>query len=146
MRITGCSNGVLTYHLNILDNSGRLKINRVNKRVTRYYHHDIPDSESRILGVLRQKTTRDIFIYILDNGPCSFNSLAASTNKVQSTISWHLTRLKEIHLIKTKKQEDLNIYEIAMDKSYLQDLLWKYKDTLVQEDMVENYIEMMDEF
>jgi len=146
MRLTGCSNGVLTYHLNKLDNSGRLKINRVNKRVTRYYHRQISDSESQILGVLRQKTTRNIFFYILDNGPCNFNSLVESVDKVQSTVSWHINRLKETNLIKTKKQQDFNIYEIAMDKSYLEDLLCKYKDTLLQDDMVENYLEMMDEF
>lgn len=146
MRVTGCSNGVLTYHLNKLENSGRLRINRVNKRVTRYYHRQISDSESQILGVLRQKTTRNIFLYILDNGPCNFNSLLTSVNKVQSTVSWHLNRLKEINLIKTKKQEDFNIYEIAMDKSYLEDLLFKYKETLLQDYMVENYLEMMDEF
>lgn len=146
MRLTGCSNGVLTYHLNILNNSGKLKINRVNNRVTRYYHHEISELESRILGILRQKSTRNILIYILTHNQCNFNSLVEFTKKVPSTVSWHLTRLKETNLIKMKKQEDCNIYEIAIDKSYLQNLLHKYKDTLLHEDMVENYVDMMEEF
>ena len=35
LRITGLTNGVLSYHLNLLNNSGKVKINRVNDRVTR---------------------------------------------------------------------------------------------------------------
>ena len=37
LRITGLTNGVLSYHLNLLHNSGKVRINRVNDRVTRYF-------------------------------------------------------------------------------------------------------------
>jgi hypothetical protein len=36
LRMTGLSNGVLSYHLRSLDNSGKILVNRVNNRVTRY--------------------------------------------------------------------------------------------------------------
>ncbi len=36
-RITDISNGVLSYHLNLLANSGKIRVNRVNNRVTRYF-------------------------------------------------------------------------------------------------------------
>ena len=32
LRMTGLSNGVLSYHLRLLDNSGKIRVNRVNKR------------------------------------------------------------------------------------------------------------------
>ena len=31
LRMTGLSNGVLSYHLRSLDNSGKIRVNRVNK-------------------------------------------------------------------------------------------------------------------
>ncbi len=46
LRITGVSNRVLSYHLNLLDNSGRVRVNRVNNRVTRYFSHDVSSVES----------------------------------------------------------------------------------------------------
>ncbi|HET7643050.1 MAG TPA: hypothetical protein VFK40_06050 [Nitrososphaeraceae archaeon] len=41
LRVTGLSNGVLSYHLNLLDNSGRVQVHRVNNRVTRYFSHGV---------------------------------------------------------------------------------------------------------
>ena len=67
MRLTGLSNGVLTYHLNKLDHSGIVKIDRINNRVTRYYSSDISDEESKILAILRQKSTRSVLLFISDH-------------------------------------------------------------------------------
>ena len=39
LRMTGLSNGVLSYHLRFLDNTGRIRVNRVNNRVTRYFSY-----------------------------------------------------------------------------------------------------------
>ena len=36
-RMTGLSNGVLFYHLRCLDNFGRIRVNRVNNRVTKIF-------------------------------------------------------------------------------------------------------------
>ena len=51
LRITGLSNGVLSYHPNLLDNSGRVQILRVNNRVTRYFSHDVSSVESNLIGL-----------------------------------------------------------------------------------------------
>jgi predicted transcriptional regulator len=70
LRITGVSNGVLSYHLNILDNSGRVRVHRVNNRVTRYFSHDVSIVESNVIGLLRQNTARKIILYILESVTC----------------------------------------------------------------------------
>ena len=72
LRMTGLSNGVLSYHLRSLDNSGKILANRVNNRVTRYFSYDVSTHESHIIGLLRQETTRKIILYILENGMCGF--------------------------------------------------------------------------
>ena len=69
LRVTELSNGVLSYHLRFLDNTGKIRVNRVNNRVTRYFYYDISSHESRVVGLLRQETTLKIIIYLLEHGP-----------------------------------------------------------------------------
>ena len=102
LRMTGLSNGVLSYHLRLLDNSGRIRINRVNNRVTRYFSYDVSTHESYVIGLLRQETTRKIILYILEKGACGFHDIMIHTKKVPSTISWHLTRLKAANIVKVQ--------------------------------------------
>ena len=145
LRVTGVSNGVLSYHLNLLDNSGKIRVHRVNNRVTRYFSHDVSGLESNIIGLLRQRTTRKIIIYLLESGPCIFNDIVTHTKKVPSTISWHLSRLKDGNIITVHKQNELNYYEIKIDKFSLYNLLNKYKSSFT-ENIVDDYVDMINEF
>ena len=145
LRITGISNGVLSYHLNLLDNSGKIRVNRLNNRVTRYFSYDVSSHESYVIGLLRQETTRKIIMYILENGTCRFNDIMIHTEKVPSTISWHIGRLKAANIIMVLKQKESTYYEIGMDRSILQDLLSKYK-TDFTEKIVDDYVDMVNEF
>ncbi|MGZ5510693.1 MAG: hypothetical protein ACXWFC_09495, partial [Nitrososphaeraceae archaeon] len=45
LRMTGVSNGVLSYHLHFLDITGKVRVTRVNNKVTRYFSHDISKEE-----------------------------------------------------------------------------------------------------
>lgn len=67
------------------------------------------------------------------------------TNKVPSTVSWHLAKLKDANLIKIYKQQDCNLYEIFIDKRVLYNTLSKYKASF-NDVVIENYIEMLEEF
>ena len=145
LRMTGLSNGVLSYHLRSLDNSGKIQVNRVNNRVTRYFSYDVSTHESHIIGLLRQETTRKIILYILEKGTCGFHDIMIHTKKVSSTISWHMTRLKAPNIVKVRRQNEFNYYEIGMDRLILQDLLSKYT-TSFTEKIVDNYVDMINEF
>ena len=145
LRITGVSNGVLSYHLNLLDNLGKVQVHRVNNRVTRYFSHDVSTVESNVIGLLRQTTTRKIILYILESGPCGFNDIVTYTKKVPSTVSWHLSRLRDANIIKVRKQYDLNYYEIKINKLTLQNLLNKYNSSFIEQ-IVDNYTNMINEF
>jgi predicted transcriptional regulator len=145
LRMTGLSNGVLSYHLRYLDNSGKIRVNRVNNRVTRYFSYDVSTHESYVIGLLRQETTRKIIIYILEKGACGFNEILLHTRKVPSTISWHLTRLKAANIVKVRKRNEFNYYEIGMDRLILQDLLSKYTRSFTEK-IVEEYVDMINEF
>jgi predicted transcriptional regulator len=145
LRMIGVSNGVLSYHLRFLDNTGRIRVNRVNKRVTRYFSYDVSAHESYVIGLLRQETTRKIIIYILENGSCGYHNIMRHTGKVASTISWHMARLKAANIIKVHKQNEYTYCEIGMDRLILQELLSKYK-TDFTEKVIDNYVDMINEF
>jgi predicted transcriptional regulator len=145
LRITGVSNGVLSYHLNLLDNSGKIRVNRLNNRVTRYFSYDVSLHETYVIGLLRQETSRKIIMYILEKGTCGFNEIIIHTRKVPSTISWHMARLKAANIVKVRKQYEFNYYEIGMDRLILQDLLSKYKSSFTEK-IVDDYIDMINEF
>jgi predicted transcriptional regulator len=145
LRITGISNGVLSYHLNLLDNSGKIHVNRLNNRVTRYFSYDVSLHETYVIGLLRQETSRKIIMYILEKETCGFNDIIIHTRKVPSTISWHMARLKAANIVKVRKQYEFNYYEIGMDRLILQDLLSKYKSSFTEK-IVDDYIDMINEF
>ena len=145
LRITGISNGVLSYHLNLLENSGKIRVNRVNNRVTRYFSYDVSPHEKYVIGLLRQETSRKIIMYVLEKGTCGFNDIIIHTKKVPSTISWHLARLKAANIVKVRKQYEFNYYEIGMDRLILENLLSKYKSSFTEK-IVNDYIDMINEF
>jgi predicted transcriptional regulator len=145
LRMTGLSNGVLSYHLRFLDNTGKIRVNRVNNRVTRYFSYEVSIQESSVIGLLRQETTRKIIMYILENGSCGYHNIMIHTGKVASTISWHMARLKAANIIKVRKQNEYTYCEIGMDRLILQELLSKYKSSFTEK-IVDNYVDMINEF
>ena len=145
LRMIGVSNGVLSYHLRFLDNTGRIRVNRVNNRVTRYFSYEVSTHESYVIGLLRQETTRKIIMYILEKETCGFREIVLHTRKVASTISWHMARLKAANIIKVRKQNEYIYYEIGMDRLILQELLSKYKNSFTEK-VIDNYVDMINEF
>ncbi|HYZ95643.1 MAG TPA: ArsR family transcriptional regulator [Nitrososphaeraceae archaeon] len=130
LRITGVSNGSLSYNLNLLNNSGVVRVNKVNDRVTRFFSRDVSTLEYNVIGLLRQNTTRKIIVYMLKYGPCYFNDIVNYTHKAPSTISWHLSRLKDSKIIQGQQKNKHNYYDIKIDKFRLEKIINKYKSSL----------------
>jgi predicted transcriptional regulator len=130
LRTAKMSNGVLSYHLTILNNSRKIRVNKINNRVTRYFSRDISPLESNLIGLLRQSTTRKIIVYILEHEPCTFNDIVNHTKKVPSTVSWHLTKIKDANIVKVKQNQHTYYYDIKLDKFRFKKLLIKYKNSL----------------
>ena len=65
-RATGFANGVLAYHLNILEKSRRIKVIRCRiRKSTRYYPLNTTAKESRLMEYVRRTTTRKIILCLL---------------------------------------------------------------------------------
>ncbi len=102
-RATGFANGVLAYHLNILEKSKRIKVIRYHiRKSTRYYPLNTTAKESRLMEYLRRTTTRKILLFLLTHDQCTFDDIMQHTKKVRSTISWHLSWLRKAGIISVR--------------------------------------------
>jgi len=141
LRSLGTVNGILSYHLYMLENEEAIRVEKQGG-MTRYYPNSIDKREARIIGMLRIPMVRRIIDFMLVNDGCSLEDIALHVNRSKSTISWHMKRLAEEGII-TKYN---NLYYIK-DKDVITKVLSKYKLVIDKIDVIaDNYSNMMDEF
>jgi predicted transcriptional regulator len=104
MKATGFPNGVAQYHLKILEKSKRVKVSRHYGKTTRYYPLSTSAKESRIIEHIRHPTRRKIILFLLQHDPSLFADIKRNIRRVPSTVSWHLSRLKESGVISINHQ------------------------------------------
>jgi predicted transcriptional regulator len=140
-RQTGFANGVLTYHLNILEQIGNINKFR-HENITRYYLINIPTQDLKIISHLRVHSEKDIILFILDHDFCTFNEIVEYSRKAPSTISWHLKRLCQDGIIAVHPGE-YNLYRIT-DKRVVNLLFIRYKESFTDK-VVNNFVDISDE-
>jgi predicted transcriptional regulator len=144
LRLTGLSNGVLAYHLNGLEKSSRIRVDRQKEnKTTRYYSNSVPTQESDILRQLRNNASRQIIKLILEHDLCTFNEIVEHLKKASSTTSWHLKRLREAGIISARHTDGCHLYQI-MNPELVSDVLYKYKESFIDA-VVNNYAHMVEE-
>ena len=105
MRLTNLKNGVLSYHLRILEKTESVKVER-HPRQTRFYPKYFSDEESVVVKALRRKTPRDIIYTLMLNGGGSrnglgFGQIVSNVSKSPSTVSLYLSQLIKDNVITT---------------------------------------------
>ena len=140
-RQTGFSNGVLTYHLNLLEQFGYVNKFKHNN-ITRYYSRSIPNSDLRIISHLRVHSERNIILFLLNRDFCTFSEIVEYLGKAPSTTSWHLKRLCEDGILIVHHGE-YNLYRIN-DKKLVNQMLQKYKESFTDK-VVNNFVDIADE-
>jgi predicted transcriptional regulator len=140
LRSTRLSNGVLTYHLKILEEIRRINTIR-QKKATRYYSIAIPAEELHIIAHLRIRSERAVIIFILEHDLCTFDEIVEYLKKAPSTISWHLRRLCDDGIISIHHGE-YHLYTI-INRKLVNQILYKYKETFADK-LVNNFIDMTD--
>ena len=143
LRLSNLSNGVLAYHLALLEKSGRIQVDRnENKKMTRYYPNNISIEETNIIGYIRQDATKQIILFILENDLCTFDEVVEHTKKAPSTISWHLKRLKEAGIISIQHGR-YHLYHV-INREMVAEVLRKYKQSFIDK-VVDRYTETIEE-
>jgi len=142
-RIAGITNGVLSYHLGMLEKNGEIRVERQsNNRVTRCFIINIPKKDSDIIGYFRSKVIRSIVFFVLQNEFCTFNEIVDHVDKAPSTIFWHIKRLREAGILSTNFRNDCFIYSIT-DKLTVNRVLLEYEESFTDH-IIENYTDIID--
>ena len=125
MRITGLSNGSLSYILGKLESSRRIIVNRANN-ATAYYPKGVKHTELHLIENLRNNIDRKIVQHLLVQGQSTFYDIVNHTERAPSTISWHLNRLKSRNLIiSTSYYGEPQTYKV-MNKNNVTKILSKH--------------------
>ena len=144
IRLAEITNGVLTYHLGMLEKFGEIRVERrSNKRVTRYFTVNIPKEDSDIISCFRSKVIRDIVFFVTNNDLCTFNEIVGHIDKAPSTISWHVKKLKEAGILRMIQGNDHLLYSIT-DKSRVNRILSEYQETFTDR-IIDNYTDTIEE-
>ena len=143
LRIFHLGNGVLTYHLSILERIGKIRVDRRRNKITRYYLTGVPDEDSDLIGQMRNKVTRQLVLFILEHDRCTFGEIVDNSGKAPSTISWHLNRLRDTGIISTSIGERSHHYTIV-DSREVKKILVIYKDAFLDK-IVDNYVGIIDQ-
>ena len=112
MRETGLKNGVLSYQLRKLEDSGSVKTERT-LGTTRYYPLGMNDEESSIIKHLRQKRFHIVMVLLYENPRLSFQNIVAMSKLSSSSVSIVLSKLVSegivnVAFVKRKKFYDID--------------------------------------
>jgi predicted transcriptional regulator len=100
LRLTGLSNGVLSYHIKRLERCKLININRARNRFTTFYLTNVNRKESVLNDYMRSSKTATQLVELLNKqNKSSLKELVTFTKRVPSTISWHIKRLERAGII-----------------------------------------------
>ena len=126
LRLTGLSNGSLSFALKKLEKSKDIIVNRSsNNRVTSYYPKNIRTKELHIISNLRNNTEKRIVQFLLEQGQSTFKDIVNYTDRAPSTISWHLSKLENAELITNDHHGKRSPYKIR-NRNYVISIISKY--------------------
>jgi predicted transcriptional regulator len=129
----------LDYHLHFLKQRG-LITGRSDGRYTRYYvTKDIGIIDRKIIGMLRQKVTREIIMFLLLNPNSIHKNICDHLGLAPSTISFHLNKLEELNVVIRNLFGKKNEFYIK-DPESVSDLLITYRKTFFDKS-VDRFIE-----
>ncbi len=106
LRATGFPNGVMAYHLKILEKLKQMKVSRHYIKTTRYYPLKTSIKESRIIDFMKRPTDRRIILFLLEHEGCLFTDIQRYIKKASSTVSYHLSRLRKEGIISVRPSTD----------------------------------------
>ena len=138
--MSGLSTGSVKYHLDYLIKHNLLKQEKEGNN-QRYFPKNFTPHNAKLLGLLRQKSVKNILLYILINENCNHEQIVKSVSLSPSTVSWHLKKLEGANIVKSVKKGRYKIYSIQMEKEDIVNLLIIYKESFF-DILVDRVIEM----
>ncbi|MEM4160974.1 MAG: ArsR family transcriptional regulator [Thermoplasmata archaeon] len=141
-RRTALATGMLTYHLDVLENSGLIRSEVKEKRKC-YFPHAFSYSRSSLIMFMRESLPRKILLLLLEK-PRKFEEIVELTGKSKSVISTHLTRMLKAGIISATKQENKHTYSLR-EPEKVKETFITYRESFYDEALerfIELYLEM----
>jgi predicted transcriptional regulator len=137
------SQGTVQYHTDRLE-----KMGRITSTTTGLYKHYFPvgvfqNNEKEILQILRQETTRQILMYIVEQQSPTQTDIVNSLGISASSVNWHMKRLLEFKLVEEIKEGKYKRYQLhdrkvssqyitALMRNYYPAIWEKWSDRLIE--------------
>ena len=137
------SQGTVQYHTDRLE-----KMGRITSTTTGLYKHYFPvgvfqNNEKEILQILRQETTRQILMYIVEQQSPTQTDIVNSLGISASSVNWHMKRLLEFKLVEEIKEGKYKKYQLqnrkvsskyitALMRNYYPAIWEKWSDRLIE--------------
>jgi predicted transcriptional regulator len=142
VRQSNLSKGTASYHLGYLVKEGLIiKSNKGNNTI--YFPKEFKPEHHKLLILLRQKSIRDILLFILTNKDCGHGDIVKFVKLSPSTVTWHLNKLEEEKIISSINNGRTKNYRLLIDSKEVINLLITYKESFL-DSTVNNILEMLD--
>ncbi len=130
----------IRYHLSYLSRHNFIQEKKEGNYI-RYFPNEFESKNKNLLGLLRQKKVREIIIFILINPNCNHKQIAEAVDISSSTVSWHLRKLVDKHIVGFVNKGRETFYNLLIDKEEIIKLLITYQESFL-DSLVDRVIEM----
>lgn len=137
------SQGTVQYHTDRLEKMGRITSTR-SGLYRHYFRVGIfQNNEKEILQILRQETTRQILMFIVERQAPTQTDIVNSIGISASSVNWHIRRLIQFRLIEEIKEGKYKRYQLqdrkvsskyitALMRNYYPAVWEKWSDRLIE--------------
>lgn len=137
-RVLDMGSGNLEYHLNRLEKSHLIKVEKYRAK-KRFYTLDLNDYERKILGVLRQQKFRSIILKLLNEECVIHKSIVTYLKISPSSVTWYLNRLISLNILVVTKKGRNKYYQLK-NKDDIIKILITYKESFVDK-LVDKFVD-----
>lgn len=113
------SMGTIQYHLNRLEQEGKITSQKTGLHKHYFAIGIFKDHEKEIIKFLTQETPREIIMFIIENGSPTQTEIVNKIRITPSSINWHLKRILQANLIEEIKDGKFKRYSLTPEISSL---------------------------
>ena len=139
-RKSNLPSGTAKYHLAYLTKRGLISEAKDGNNI-RYFPRVFKPENKKLLSFLRQKTIRNILLFVLTHSNCYHEQIVNAVNVSPSTVTWHLKKMEKNNIIESRKDGRKTFYTIVIDTEEIVNLLIMYQESFL-DSLVDRVIEM----
>ena len=126
-RESGLSHDTIEYYVKRSENTKIFRTIREGN-ITRLFPIEFDKFERDLTTFIRQKSSRHLLVSILSTTSIMFKDLLDTVNLSPSTISWHLTRMKDKGVIGVQRRNDNHHHYYMINKSQTIEFFSKHRN------------------